>query len=88
MRTRLPLAAPVRYFESGLPKVPRPLQRIYAKSSIEVAECGRRFRHRGRSSNTIFPASEPLVPELTRSAGIQLNERVALRRQVALNVPA
>jgi hypothetical protein len=39
MRTRLPLAAPVRYFESGLPKVPRPLQRIYAKSSIEVAEC-------------------------------------------------
>jgi hypothetical protein len=31
------------------------------------------------SSNALFPASEPLVPELTRNAGIQLNERVLLQ---------
>jgi hypothetical protein len=40
---------------------------------------GRCYRHRGCSSNPLFRASQPQVPELTRIAGIQLNERVSLR---------
>jgi hypothetical protein len=48
-------------------------------------EDGRRCcRHRGWSSNPLFRASQPLVPELIRSADIKLNERISLPRAVTI----
>jgi hypothetical protein len=48
----------------------------------------RSCRHRGWSSNPLFPPSQPPVPELTRSADIKLNERVWLRHHLsALSLP-
>jgi hypothetical protein len=48
-------------------------------------EDGRRCcRHRGWSSNPLFRASQPLVPELTRSADIKLNPRISLPRAVII----
>src|SRR6202790_3076430 len=41
-------------------------------------------RHRGCSSNPLFRASQPQVPELTRSADIKLNERISLMRAVTI----
>jgi hypothetical protein len=48
-------------------------------------EDGRRCcRHRGWSSNPLFRASQPLVPELIRSADIKLNERISLPRAATI----
>jgi hypothetical protein len=41
-------------------------------------------RHRGCSSNPLFRANQPQVPELTRSADIKLNERISLMRAVTI----
>ena len=55
-----------------------------------VKMTGGAFGVAARANNALFSPSEPPVPELTRSADIQLNERVSLRRKakaIALSAP-
>src|SRR5664280_3220158 len=60
------------HLNNALRRLKHPLSRLARPDRIQI-------RYRDRPSGGLFVCT---VPQLTRSAGIQLNERVSLRRQL------